>query len=249
MIKFINFTKKYDDFLAVDRVNLEIKPGEIFGFLGPNGAGKTTSIKAMIGQLNPTDGSILIKGLDVTQKALEVKRITGYAPDQPFLYERLTGQEFLEFVCGLWSMDREKAKNNTERLLTLFNLQDAADDFIQSYSSGMKQKLNIIQALVHEPAVLVLDEPLNALDPKTAKQAKDLLREFTKKGGTAFLTTHALDTAERFCTRVGIINKGKLICTGTVEELKTRAEKEGGTLEDVFMKFTENGCENAYEFG
>ncbi len=240
MIKFMGLTKQYGDFTAVDNLNLEIRPGKIFGFLGPNGAGKTTTIKMMVGLLKPERGTVSVDGLDIVKETTEVKKITGYVPEQPFLYERLTGREFLEFVCGLWQMEEKKKQANIEKYLTLLNLQDVADDFMQSYSSGMKQKMNIIQALVHEPKILVLDEPLNALDPRSSKQVKDLLKEFAKSGKVVFIATHILDAAERLCAQVGIINKGKLVTTGTLEDLRVKANEEGGTLEEIFLKLTEN---------
>jgi ABC-2 type transport system ATP-binding protein len=243
MIKIDGYTKAYDEAKAVDNLSLEVKPGEVFGLLGPNGAGKTSTIKAMAGLLEPSGGKILIGGFDIVEQGIDAKRLLGYVPDEPFLYERLTAREFLEFVCGLWDMDEQKANENIEKYLEYFGLSDVADDFLQSYSRGMKQKINIIHALAHEPKVLILDEPLNALDPKSAKNTKDLLTKFADSGGTVFMATHFLDTAERFCSRVGIMNKGKLVAEGSLDELKIKACKEAGSLEDIFLILTETADE------
>lgn len=242
MLTIKNLTKKYGDFVAVDDLNLEVHSGELFGFLGPNGAGKTTTIKVMTSLLRPTKGTALIGGFDITKEPIEAKRIIGYLPEEPFLYEKLTGREFLDFVCDLWQMDEKKKQENIEKHLNLFGLKDVADDLIQSYSHGMKQKTALAQALVHDPKVLILDEPLTAFDPKSARIAKDLLKDFAKEGGTVFLSTHILDVAEKLCTRVGIINKGKLIASGTLEELREKSGQDE-SLEDIFLKLTEEKLE------
>ena len=192
MISIKGLTKKYDSVLAVDELDLEIPKGELFGFLGPNGAGKTTTIKLLVGLLKPTSGSIHIDGID---DPLEVKRIMGYIPDRPFLYDKLTGWEYLEFVAGLYSMDMAVANDRAEKFLGFFDLENFADELIEGYSHGMKQKLIISGALIHNPRVLVVDEPLVGLDPKGARQVKRLFQDLCAGGTTVFLSTHSLGVA------------------------------------------------------
>jgi len=192
MISIKGLTKKYDSVLAVDELDLEIPKGELFGFLGPNGAGKTTTIKLLVGLLKPTSGSIHIDGID---DPLGVKRIMGYIPDRPFLYDKLTGWEYLEFVAGLYSMDMAVANDRAEKFLGFFDLENFADELIEGYSHGMKQKLIISGALIHNPRVLVVDEPLVGLDPKGARQVKRLFQDLCAGGTTVFLSTHSLGVA------------------------------------------------------
>lgn len=238
MIKITGLTKKYGDLTAVDNLNLEIATGELFGFLGPNGAGKTTTIKMMIGLLEPTGGTAIMAAHDITKEAVEAKRQIGYVPDEPYLYDKLTGREFLEFVGDLWRMEKDRRDANIDKYLHLFDLSEEGNNFIQSYSHGMRQKIALASALVHEPKILLLDEPTVGLDPKSAKQMKDLLRDFCDQGNTVFLSTHILEIAERLCDRVGIIDKGHVIALGTLEELRVKTGRRTESLENIFMDLT-----------
>ncbi|MDN5294376.1 MAG: type transport system ATP-binding protein [Eubacteriales bacterium] len=230
-IKLIDLVRKYGDTVAVDRLNLEVNKGEIFGFLGPNGAGKTTTIKMMTGLLSPTSGRVEVGGFDIVRNPMEAKKILGYVPDVPMLFEKLTGREFLDFVCEIWRVEKKEEK--IEYWLRTFELLEVADALIESYSHGMKQKLSMVQALIHEPQILILDEPFTGLDPLSAKKSKDILQEFVAGGGTVFFSTHILDVAERFCDRVGIIVRGRLVAVGTLEELREVSDR---TLEDIFLR-------------
>lgn len=241
MIKLENLSKNYGDFLAVDDLNLEISQGELFGFLGPNGAGKTTTIKMMVGLLKPTKGNAILGGHDIEKEPVEAKRINGYVPDEPFLYDKLTGFEFLEFVADLWKVEKETKYKNIDKYLKFFELEDKKDHFIQSYSHGMRKKIALAAALVHEPKILYLDEPTVGLDPKSAKLMKELLKNFCKNGGTVFLSTHILEIAENLCSKVAIINKGKIIAQGTVDDLKEKNKES--SLEDIFLELTATGEE------
>lgn len=239
-IKLVDLVRKYGNAVAVDCLNLEVRKGEIFGFLGPNGAGKTTTIKLITGLLAPTSGRVEICGIDVVERPVEAKKILGFVPDVPLLFEKLTGREFLDFVCEIWQVKDKEEK--IEHWLTTFELQEAADALIESYSHGMKQKLSLAQALIHDPEVVVLDEPFTGLDPVSAKKAKDILRKFVAAGGTVFFATHILDVAERFCNRVGIIVRGKLLAVGTLDELKQEGDRN---LEDIFLRLVAGtGWEN-----
>ncbi len=240
MIHLTNLSKKYGDFTAVDNLSLDIAPGELFGFLGPNGAGKTTTIKMMVGLLKPDSGTAVMAGHDIMAEPVEAKREIGYVSDDPFLYEKLTGREFLEFIGDLWQMDGAKRDANIQSYLDLFDLNDKADEFINTYSHGMRQKVALAAALIHEPRILLLDEPTVGLDPKSAKIMKDLLRSFCDQGGTVFVSTHILEIAERLCDRIGIIDKGRLIALGSLQYLRAKTKKPEESLEDIFMKLTED---------
>lgn len=242
MIRTVDLTKKYGQLTAVDRLTLAIRPGEIFGFLGPNGAGKTTTIKMLVGLLAPTSGKAEVCGVDVGEDPVRAKSLLGFVPDTPDIYEKLTARELLEFVAELRKMDRERAAARAQELLALFELEDRQDELLGGYSHGMKQKVCIACALLGEPRALFLDEPTVGLDPRSARLVKDVLRRIADAGGAVFLSTHVLEIAERMCDRVGIIQKGRLIAEGTVEELrrKTVPGKEGEdvSLEDLFLKLT-----------
>jgi ABC-2 type transport system ATP-binding protein len=241
MIKLNNLTKVYRGFKAVDNLNLEIKKGVIFGFLGPNGAGKTTTIKMMAGVLKPTQGQVLIDGIDIAHNPFEAKRRIGFVPDQPFVYEKLTGREFLQFVAGLYGLNHSQSLNgNMTRLLELFELSHWSDELIESFSHGMKQRLIMCAALLHEPKVLVVDEPMVGLDPKAARLVKDTFRNQAQKGRTIFMSTHSLEVAHEVCQEIAIIQAGRIIATGTAEELKRQAGVDG-SLENIFLKLTEGG--------
>ena len=241
MIKLNNVTKVYRGFRAVDNLNLEIKKGVVFGFLGPNGAGKTTTIKMMAGVLKPTQGQVLIDGIDIDHDPSEAKRRIGFVPDQPFVYEKLTGREFLQFVAGLYGLNHSQSLNgNMTRLLELFELSHWSDELIESFSHGMKQRLIMCAALLHDPKVIVVDEPMVGLDPKAARLVKDIFRDQAQKGRTIFMSTHSLEVAQEVCQEIAIIQAGKIIATGTAEDLKRQAGV-GGNLENIFLKLTEGG--------
>lgn len=241
MIKLKNLSKVYRGFKAVDNLNLEIKKGVIFGFLGPNGAGKTTTIKMMAGVLKPTQGQVLIDGIDIAHDPFEAKRRIGFVPDQPFVYEKLTGREFLQFVAGLYGLNHSQSLNgNMTRLLELFELSHWSDELLESFSHGMKQRLIMCAALLHEPKVIVVDEPMVGLDPKAARLVKDIFRNQAQKGRTIFMSTHSLEVAHEVCQEIAIIQAGKIIATGTAEELKRQAGVDG-SLENIFLKLTEGG--------
>ena len=241
MIKLNNLTKVYRGFRAVDNLNLEIKKGVVFGFLGPNGAGKTTTIKMMAGVLKPTEGQVLIDGIDIAHDPSEAKRRIGFVPDQPFVYEKLTGREFLQFVAGLYGLNHSQSLNgNMTRLLELFELIHWSDELIESFSHGMKQRLIMCSALLHEPKVIVVDEPMVGLDPKAARLVKDIFRNQAQKGRTIFMSTHSLEVAQEVCQEIAIIQAGKIIATGTAEDLKRQAGVDG-SLENIFLKLTEGG--------
>jgi len=238
MIKTVNLTKKFGTLVAVDNLNLEIPGGEIFGFLGPNGAGKTTTVKLLSGLLKPDQGKIFLNGYDLERNALTVKKFIGLLPEHPFLYPKLTGEEYLHFIADLYNLDLAVNKKIFD-LLGIFNLNDFADELIESYSLGMQQKLVLAGIILREPKILFLDEPLVGLDPQTARVVKEILIKFSKEGKTIFFCTHILEIAEKLCQRIGIIQQGKLIALGTIEELRQKA-KVDGNLEDIFFRLTES---------
>jgi ABC-2 type transport system ATP-binding protein len=248
MIQVSNLVKKFGDKVAVEDVSVEIEGGEIFGFLGPNGAGKTTTIKMIVGLLQPTSGWVKVGGFDVQAQSLQAKRVCGYVPDEPNLYAKLTGREFLRFVGDLYGLDQARVDRRIDELLRLFELNQAADDTIDTYSHGMQQKIALSAGLLHDPRVLVLDEPTVGLDPKSARLIKDILRQFADRGAAVFLSTHILEIAERMCDRIGIINRGRLIAVGTMDELRAMGESTDGrgreSLEDIFLGLT-GGAEYA----
>jgi ABC-2 type transport system ATP-binding protein len=231
--------KRYGTFTAVKELDLEVPRGEIFGFLGPNGAGKTTTIRMVSGVLQPTGGAITVGGADLHRAPLEAKQKVGYIPDRPFLYEKLSGGEFLRFVAGLWGKAGPRVEARGDRFLELFSLREWKDELIESYSHGMRQKLLITSALLHEPELIVVDEPMVGLDPRSARILKDLFRAFADAGGTVFLSTHTLEVAEALCDRIAIIQGGEIIARGTMAELRDEAAAGGGThLEEIFLKVT-----------
>ncbi|GFN34295.1 ABC transporter ATP-binding protein [Tepidimicrobium xylanilyticum] len=241
MLKLQNLSKTYSkgEVKAVDNINLDIKPGEIFGFLGPNGAGKTTTIKMIVGLLKPDDGKVYINGIDAWENPIEAKRQLSYVPDTPEIYDKLKGIEYLNFIADMYEVPREIRQERMEKYLEIFNLKHAIGDIIGSYSHGMKQKLVLISALIHEPSLFILDEPMVGLDPKSSFQLKEIMRERCDEGKTVFFSTHILEVAEKLCDRLAIINKGKIIALGTMEELRSRAE-ERESLEKIFLELTEN---------
>lgn len=222
---------------AVDSLNLHVRNGEIFGFLGPNGAGKTTTIKMIVGLLNQDSGSITIRGFDNQKQSLMAKKRIGYVPDNPDIYDKLTGLEYLNFMADVYEVPLKERADRIAYFLDMFGLKEAATDIIKSYSHGMKQKIVLTGALIHDPELWILDEPLVGLDPKSAHILKELMRKHCDKGNSVFFSTHVLEVAERLCDRIGIINRGKLIAIGTVDEL-TKGEN-ADTLENIFLELTE----------
>ena len=238
MIELSAVTKRYGGFTAVDALDLHVRVGELFGFLGPNGAGKTTTIRMVTGVLRPTSGTVRVAGHDMTHDAVAAKRHIGYIPDRPSLYEKLTGAEFLRFVCGLWGRNGTASQRRAHELLELFELADWKDALIETYSHGMRQKLLISSALVHSPDVIVVDEPMVGLDPRGARLIKELLRAFTRQGGTVFLSTHTLEVAEALCDRIAILHGGRIRAMGTMDELRAEAAAGTAGLEETFLRLT-----------
>src|SRR5688500_20389974 len=240
MIEIANLTKKYGAFTAVDGISFRAVPGQIFGFLGPNGAGKTTTIRIVAGLSLPTSGTVLANGIDVAADPVRSKAVMGYVPDRPYLYEKLTGRELLHFVADLYRKEWRACEPGAVELLRYFGLGDWIDARIENLSHGMKQKLVIVSALVHDPAVLVIDEPMVGLDALAQRQVKQLFRRMADEGKTVFLTTHTLSVAEAVCDRIAIINRGRVVASGTTNELK-----RDSALEDVFLELTfEEGVES-----
>ncbi len=239
MIELKNLTKRFGNVVAVNRLNLSVSKGEIFGFIGPNGAGKTTTLRMMGGVLAPTEGSVVIDGLHMASEPEKAKKRIGFIPDRPFLYEKLTGMEFLRFTADLYEIKDDLFRKKSEEVLKKFLLYDWGDELIESYSHGMKQRLIISAAILHDPKVIVVDEPMVGLDPAGIKMVKGLIRDLAQKGTTLFMSTHTLAMAEDVCDRIGIIHKGVLIAIGTIEELKRRAQIQEGDLEEVFLILTE----------
>ena len=228
-------TKLFGDRVAVDAMTLDIAHGELFGFLGPNGAGKTTTIKLLVGLLRPSFGTAALCGHDVVTDSMRARSVAGYCPDQPSLYEKLTGREMLRLAADLYGVTREAQALRVDPMLATFDLLDHADDMVQSYSRGMRQKLSLACALLHDPQVLFLDEPTVGLDPAGARQLKDILRGLCAEGRTVFLSTHVLEVAELLCDRVAVVQHGRLLTVGTPAELRNAGD---GSLEDAFLRIT-----------
>ena len=232
MLKINNFSKSYGgDTKAADNVTLHVEPGDIYGFIGHNGAGKSTTIRAVVGVLDFTEGEITIDGHSVKTEPMECKKVTAYIPDNPDLYENLTGIQYLSFIADVFDIGEKEREERIAKYAGIFEITDSLGDLISSYSHGMKQKLAIISALIHEPKLLVLDEPFVGLDPKATFVLKEIMHEMCDKGTAVFFSTHVLDVAEKLCNKVAIIKKGKIIATGTMEELT-----EGHSLEEAFME-------------
>jgi len=243
LIRAEHLYKKFGEKTAVDDVSFEVYGGEIFGFLGPNGAGKTTTIKIIVGLLQPTRGTAVVGGHDVLADSIRAKAASGYVPDEPNLYGKLSGRELLTFVGDLYDLSRPQIARRTEELMHLFGLDDAADELVESYSHGMQQKISLAAALIHDPKVLVLDEPTVGLDPKSARLIKDILRQLADRGAAVMLSTHIMEIAERMCDRIGIINQGRLVAAGTMEDLRSMGNGQTD-LEDIFLQLT-GGVEDA----
>jgi ABC-2 type transport system ATP-binding protein len=244
LIEAHNLVKRFGTKLAVNNVSLDVHAGEVFGFLGPNGAGKTTTIKMVVGLLQPSSGTVKVAGYDVQTQSLDAKAASGYVADTPNLYAKLTGRELLTFVADLYDLDRKQASQRAEELLRVLDLSAAADNTIDSYSHGMQQKAALASALMHDPKVLVLDEPTVGLDPRSARLIKDILRQMADRGAAVFLSTHILEIAERMCDRIGIINQGELVAVGSMNELRALGKAGEVSLEDIFLGLT-GGAEEA----
>ena len=238
MIRLTNLVKRYGGFTAVDGINLEVPRGQLFGFLGPNGAGKTTTFRMIAGILQPTSGRVEIGGDDLRSNPIAAKQRLGFIPDRPFVYEKLTGAEFLRFVAALYGQDGTSVERRIDELLNIFELLAWKDELVESYSHGMRQKLIISSALIHRPEVIVVDEPMVGLDPKGARFLKDLLRQFVGRGGTVLMSTHTLEVAETMCDRIGIIQAGKIVAVGTMPELRQQTASGEVGLEELFLKLT-----------
>lgn len=240
MLKIQNLSKTYSNgsIKAVDNINFEVKPGEIFGFLGPNGAGKTTTIKMIVGLLKPDKGKILIKDIDNQENTLEAKRRISYVPDNAEVFEKLKGIEYLNFMADVYGVSAEDRKKRIKYYLELFELESAVNDLISSYSHGMRQKIVLIGSLLHDPELFILDEPMVGLDPKSSFNLKEIMKKRCDEGKSVFFSTHVLEVAEKICDRIAIINKGKIIAQGTMEELRA-LEGQEGSLENIFLELTE----------
>ncbi len=237
MVEIRQLVKRYGDFTAVDHVDLRVERGEIFGFLGPNGAGKTTTMKVLAGLIKPNSGEAFVDGLNVFTDTLEVKRRIGYIPDRPFIYDKLSGREFLNFIAGLYDLDPSETATRIDVLLELFELTRFGDNLVESYSHGMKQRLTMAAAFLHRPKLVVVDEPMVGLDPKGARLLKDIFKTVCKEqGATIFMSTHSLTDAEELCDRIGMIVRGKIRALGKPDDLKREAGNLG--LEDIFLSLT-----------
>jgi ABC-2 type transport system ATP-binding protein len=245
MIELCGVTKKFGKKAAVDGLSLRVEPGELFAFLGPNGAGKTTTIKLICGLLFPTAGKVSVGGFDVQTDSLQARRLLSYVPDQPFIYERLTGREFLQFIADMYGLSAGHGRQRIDAMIGAFELDEFVDDLVLHYSHGMRQRTVFAAALLHEPRVIVADEPTVGLDPRSIRWLKDLLRAETRRGVTVFLSTHTLDVAEELADRIGIMDRGRLISLGSLTALRQHAAVDG-SLEKLFLTLTErNGNEVA----
>lgn len=238
MITLRSLTKRYGPFTAVDSIDLEVTKGELFGFLGPNGAGKTTTLRMIAGILRPTSGSVVVGGVNIAEHPAAAKAKLGFIPDRPFIYDKLTGAEFLRFVAGLYEQSGPAVEKRMDELLSLFDLREWKDELVESYSHGMRQKLIISSAFLHRPEVIVVDEPMVGLDPKAARILKDLFREYTRRGHTILMSTHTLEVAESLCDRIAIIQNGRIRAAGTMDELAAHAEAGVNGLEGLFLRLT-----------
>ncbi|MCX8151256.1 MAG: ABC transporter ATP-binding protein [Candidatus Bathyarchaeota archaeon] len=240
-VELKNVQKKYNGLIAVNNLNLTIKAGEIFGLLGPNGSGKSTTLKMLLGLVQPDSGSVHVLGLDVKDDPVAVKKLVGYVPETPRLYEFLTGIEFLDFIGDVYGIASTEKQTRVNEYLRALQLEGREGDMISSYSEGMKQKIALISAFLHKPKLLVLDEPLNGLDPRSARIVKDLLYKLKEQGVTTIMSTHILEIAQAVCDRIGIMYQGNLLALGNMEELRKMAKLPGSGLEDIFLKLTGTG--------
>jgi ABC-2 type transport system ATP-binding protein len=238
VITLTDLTKRYGSFTAVDGIQLSVPKGTLFGFLGPNGAGKTTTFRMIAGIIVPTAGRIEIGGVDLTREPLVAKRRLGYIPDRPFVYDKITGAEFLRFVAALYNAEDASLERRIDELLDIFELTPWKHELTESYSHGMRQKLIIASALVHRPEVIVVDEPMVGLDPKGARLLKDLFRQYVNRGGTVLMSTHTLEVAESMCDRIAIMQSGRILALGTMDELREQTASGDASLEDLFLRVT-----------
>ena len=245
MISIQGVTKNYGKKVAVDNLSLDIAAGEFFAVLGPNGAGKTTTIKMLAGLLRPNSGKLMVAGVDVQSDPIAAKKVSAYVPDQPFLYDKLSGIEFMNFIADLYGVDGDARTREIDRLVELFGMKEFIRELTESYSHGMKQRLVLAATLLHKPKVILVDEPLVGLDPHTARLVKQVFREQARAGTSIFMSTHVLSVAEDFADRIGIMLQGRIVALGRMEDLRRQAQLEG-KLEDVFFKITE-GAANPYE--
>jgi len=246
MIKTEHLSKRYDALTAVDDVSFQVNAGEVLGFLGPNGAGKTTTIKLLTGLLKPTAGDAFLGPHSIVSQPLEAKALFGYVADVPFLYDKLTAREFLEFMGALYRVPEDAARARGEKLLRLLELDQAADTLVEAYSHGMRQKTALAGALLHDPPVLILDEPTSGLDPASSRRIKQLLRGLVSRGRTVFFSTQVLEVAEKLCDRVAILDRGKLVAHGTLDELR-QAAPGARSLEEAFVALTKGGEDRVIE--
>lgn len=239
MLEIKNLTKKFGDKVAVDNIDLSVKSGEIYGFLGPNGAGKTTTIKMIVGMLMPDGGSISVDGIDAINDDVEAKRQIAYVPDSPEIYDIMTGRQYLNFIADVFELSDEERNKQIDRYAEVFEMKENLDVMIAGYSHGMKQKIVIMGALIHSPKLLILDEPMVGLDAKSSFRLKEIMRALADEGRTVFFSTHVMEVAENLCDRIGIINRGKIIAVGTLDEIKAAA-KDTGSLEKIFLELTDD---------
>ncbi len=239
MIELVGLTKRYTDLVAVNDLNIIVPEGEIFGFIGPNGAGKTTTINMMGGIITPTSGRVTICGIRMEEHPEKAKRKIGFIPDRPYLYEKLTAMEFLEFTSDLYGVNENDFLARSQEQLEMFLLSEWSNELIESYSHGMKQRLVMAAALLHEPEVIIVDELMVGLDPVAIKMVKELFRHLAAEGVTIFMSTHTLKVAEDICDRIGVIHKGSLVANGTPEDLRRLTDAGEADLEQVFMRLTE----------
>ena len=244
MIVLDGLTKRYGDFTAVGGIDLEIDRRRIFGLLGPNGAGKTTTLRMIAGILKPDAGNVVVGGHDIVREPIAARRLMGFVPDRPFVYDKLTGAELLRFTAGLYGLEGGELETRIDELLELWDLAPWKDQLVESYSHGMRQKLIISSALVHRPAVLVIDEPMVGLDPRSAWLLKDVLRTFADGGGTALVSTHTLELAESLCDELAVIDRGRVVACGSMEDLRRQAETETAGLEEIFLKITRGATDS-----
>ena len=238
MIRLESLTKLYGSFVAVDDITLHVPRGVLYGFLGPNGAGKTTTLRMIAGILRPSQGRVLLGGDDVHQRPLAAKLRLGFIPDRPFVYDKLTGAEFLRFVAGLYGQEGDVVERRIAELLEVFELTSWNDELVEAYSHGMRQKLIISSALIHRPECIVVDEPMVGLDPKAARLLKNIFRQFVGKGGTVLMSTHTLEVAEAMCDQVAIMQHGRIVASGTVADLRRQHQAGDASLEELFLKLT-----------
>ncbi len=238
MIEFQSVTRTYGQKVAVAGLDLVVPRGELFAFLGPNGAGKTTTIKMLVGLLRPSSGRVRVCGFDVVEQTREANRRLGYVPDEPYLYDKLSGREFLQFITDMYGLEPKLGQECIGREIDNFRLADFVDDLTESYSHGMKQRLVFAAAMLHDPQVLVLDEPMVGLDPRSSRLVKDMLQERSEQGMTIFMSTHTLGLAEEIADRIGIVDHGELRCVGTLDELRQSLASEGSSLEQMFLEVT-----------